>query len=70
MKIDVADYIELADGGAVVVMELDEEARQGLISQAIVNRLLHGLKKMPDVPPKDFRQLDIEDYISDMDSST
>ena len=63
MRLDVADYIELKNGGAVVVLEMDEEAREGLISEAIQRRVLEGLERMPDVPEEN-KQLDIEDYIA------
>ena len=49
MKLDVADYIELKDGGAVVVFEMDEEAREGLICEAIKSRILAGLEQMEEV---------------------
>ena len=63
MQLDVADYIELKNGGAVVVLEMDEEAREGLISEAIQRRVMEGLERMPDVPEEN-KQLDIEDYIA------
>ena len=63
MKLDVADYIELKNGGAVVVLEMDEKAREGLISEAIKRRVIEGLERMPDVPEEN-RQLDIEEYIA------
>lgn len=44
MKIEIADYIELADGGAVVTLEMDEEARMGLIVEAVKSRILAGLE--------------------------
>ena len=43
MKLEIADYIELKDGGAVVVFEMDEEARKGLLCEAIKSRILDGL---------------------------
>ena len=67
MQLDVADYIELKNGGAVVVLEMDEEARNGLISEAIQRRVMEGLERMPDVPEKE-TQLEIEDYINDMEA--
>ena len=67
MRLDVADYIELKNGGAVVVLEMDEEAREGLISEAIKRRVIEGLERMPDVPEKE-TQLEIEDYINDMEA--
>lgn len=49
MKLEIADYIELKDGGAVVVFEMDEEARKGLICEAIKSRILAGLEQMEEV---------------------
>ena len=49
MKIEIADCIELADGGAVVTLELDEEARCCLISEAIKSRILAGLEAMDEM---------------------
>lgn len=48
MKLEVADYIELEDGGAVVVLEMDEETRTGLISEAIQRIILEALESMTD----------------------
>lgn len=67
MKLEVADYIETLNGGAVVVLEMDEEAREGLISEAIKRRVIEGLERMPDVPEKEI-QLDIEDYIAGVET--
>ena len=67
MQLEVADYIELKNGGAVVVLEMDEEAREGLISEAIKRRVIEGLERMPDVPEEN-RQLDIEDYIAGVEA--
>ena len=67
MKLDIADYIELKDGGAVVILEMDEEARNGLISEAIQRRVMEGLERMPDVP-EEKTQLEIEEYINDMEA--
>ena len=67
MKLDIADYIELKDGGAVVILEMDEEARNGLISEAIQRRVMEGLERMPDVPEEN-KQLEIEEYINDMEA--
>ena len=49
MKIEIADCIELADGGAVVTLELDEKARCCLISEAIKSRILAGLEAMDEI---------------------
>jgi hypothetical protein len=67
MKLDIAEYIELKNGGAVVVLEMDEEAREGLISEAIQRRVMEGLERMPDVPEEN-KQLDIEDYIAGVEA--
>ena len=48
MKLEVADYIELEDGGAVVVIEMDEETRTALISEAIQRIILEALESMTD----------------------
>ena len=66
MKLDIAEYIELKNGGAVVILEMDEEARNGLISEAIQRRVMEGLERMPDVP-EEKTQPEIEEYINDME---
>jgi len=63
MKIDIADYIELVDGGATLVIELDEEARLSLISEAIQRRILEGLEKIHNDP----NQTDLEEYLKSME---
>jgi hypothetical protein len=65
MKLEIADYIELKDGGAVVIFEMDEETRTSLISEAIKRRLIEGLERMADVPEED-NQTDIEGYLKDL----
>ena len=67
MKLEVADYVELANGGAVVTFEMDEETRTGLISEAIERRLIEGLQRMPDVPEEN-TQIDLEEYIADLEA--
>lgn len=67
MKLGIADCIELKDGGAVVVFEMDEEARNGLISEAIQRRVMEGLERMLDAP-EEKTQLDIKEYINDMEA--
>jgi hypothetical protein len=67
MKLEIADYVELKDGGAVVIFEMDEETRNGLISEAIKRRLIEGLERMPDDPEED-SQIDIEDYIDGVEA--
>jgi hypothetical protein len=63
MQLEVIEYVELKDGGAVVTFEMDEGTRASLISEALQRRLIEGLERMPDVPEEN-RQLDIEDYIA------
>ena len=67
MKLEIADYIELKDGGAVVILEMDEEARNGLISEAIQRRVMEGLERMLDAPEEN-KQLDSEDYIAGVEA--
>lgn len=67
MKLEIADYIELKDGGAVVIFEMDEDTRASLISEALQRRLIEGLERMPDVPEEN-RQLDIEDYVAGVEA--
>tara|TARA_E500000318_G_scaffold111743_1_gene131535 strand:- start:3865 stop:4101 length:237 start_codon:yes stop_codon:yes gene_type:complete len=62
MKIEVVDYIELADGGAVVTFEMDEETRAGLISEAIQRRIMEGLENMDDGQ----RQTETKGYLDDL----
>lgn len=68
MKLEVADYIELKDGGAVVIFEMDEETRTGLISEAIKRRLVEGLERMSDVPREENDQIDLEEYIAGLET--
>lgn len=44
MKIEVIEYVELKDGGAVITFEMDEDTRAGLISEALERRITEGLK--------------------------
>jgi hypothetical protein len=67
MKLEIADYVELKDGGAVVIFEMDEETRNGLISEAIKRRLIEGLERMADAPEED-NQIDIEEYIDGLEA--
>jgi len=66
MRLEVIEYVELKDGGAVVTFEMDEDTRAGLISEALQRRLIEGLERMSDVPEKE-TQLEIEEYINDME---
>jgi len=63
MKIDVVDYVETKDGGALVIFEMDEETRTCLISEALTRRLTEGLEKMVD----EQETIDIEEYIASLD---
>jgi len=63
MKLEIADYIELADGGAVITFEMDEETRTGLISEAIQRRIMEGLEKIHNDP----NQTDLEEYLKSME---
>ena len=63
MKLEVAEYIELKDGGAVVTFEMDEETRTGLISEAIQRRIMEGLEKIKNDP----NQIDLEEYLKGME---
>jgi hypothetical protein len=63
MRLEVIEYVELKDGGAVVTFEMDEDTRAGLISEALHRRLIEGLERMPNVSEEN-RQLEIEDYIA------
>jgi hypothetical protein len=67
MRLEVIEYVELKDGGAVVTFEMDEDTRAGLISEALQRRLIEGLERMQDVPEKE-TQLEIEEYINDMEA--
>ena len=67
MKLEIADYVELKDGGAVVTFEMDEDTRAGLISEALQRRLVEGLERMPDVP-KENTQIDLEEYIANLEA--
>ena len=53
MRLEVIEYVELKDGGAVVTFEMDEDTRAGLISEALQRRLVEGLERMPDAPEED-----------------
>ena len=67
MKIEVIEYVELKDGGAVVTFEMDEDTRAGLISEALQHRLVEGLERMSDVPEEN-DQIDLEEYIADLEA--
>jgi len=67
MQLEVIEYVELKDGGAVVTFEMDEDTRAGLISEALHRRLIEGLERMLDVPEEN-RQLEIEDYIANVET--
>ena len=67
MRLEVIEYVELKDGGAVVTFEMDEDTRAGLISEALQRRLVEGLERMPNVSEEN-RQLEIEDYIANVET--
>jgi hypothetical protein len=67
MRLEVIEYVELKDGGAVVTFEMDEDTRAGLISEALQRRLIEGLERMQDVPEKE-TQLEIEEYIDGVEA--
>jgi hypothetical protein len=67
MRLEVIEYVELKDGGAVVTFEMDEDTRAGLISEALQRRIIEGLERMPDAQEED-RQPDIEDYIAGVEA--
>ena len=67
MQLEVIEYVELKDGGAVVTFEMDEDTRAGLISEALHRRLIEGLERMPNVSEEN-RQLEIEDYIAGVEA--
>jgi len=67
MRLEVIEYVELKDGGAVVTFEMDEDTRAGLISEALQRRLIEGLERMADAPEED-SQIDIEEYIDGVEA--
>jgi len=67
MRLEVIEYVELKDGGAVVTFEMDEDTRAGLISEALQRRLVEGLERMSDVPEEN-AQIDLEEYIADLEA--
>ena len=67
MRLEVIEYVELKDGGAVVTFEMDEDTRAGLISEALQRRLVEGLERMSDVPEEN-AQIDLEEYIADLET--
>jgi len=67
MRLEVIEYVELKNGGAVVTFEMDEDTRAGLISEALQRRLVEGLERMPNVSEEN-RQLEIEDYIANVET--
>ena len=67
MRLEVIEYVELKDGGAVVTFEMDEDTRAGLISEALHRRLVEGLERMPDVSEEN-DQIDLEEYIAGLET--
>ena len=64
-KVEVVDIVETSDGGAAVVFELSEDARQALLSYALKDILLNRLQEViNDEKINDFETVDIEEYIA------
>lgn len=71
LSITVADIVETSDGGAVVVFELSENARQALLSHALRDILTKNLTEaINDEKIGDFETLDIEDYIANLEEES
>ena len=67
-SITVVDIVETSDGGAAVVFELSEDARQALLSYALKDILLNRLQEViNDEKINDFETLDIEEYIANLE---
>ena len=67
-SITVVDIVETSDGGAAVVFELSEDARQALLSYALKDILLNRLHEVVnDEKINDFETVDIEEYIAGME---
>lgn len=67
-SITVVDIVETSDGGAAVVFELSEDARQALLSYALKDILLNRLQEViNDEKINDFETVDIEEYIANLE---
>ena len=70
VSIEVVDIIETSDGGAAVVFELSEAARQALLSYALKDILLNRLQEViNDEKINDFETVDIEEYIAGLENN-
>jgi hypothetical protein len=68
VSIEVVDIVETSDGGAAVVFELSEDARQALLSYALKDILLNRLQEViNDEKINDFETVDIEEYIANLE---
>jgi len=68
LSITVADIVETSDGGAAVVFELSEDARQALLSYALRDILTKNLTEaINDEKINDFETVDIEEYIAGLE---
>lgn len=68
VSIEVVDIVETSDGGAAVVFELSEAARQALLSYALKDVLLNKLQEVVDDEKiNDFETVDIEEYIAGLE---
>ena len=69
-KVEVVDIVETSDGGAAVVFELSEAARQALLSYALKDILLNRLQEVVnDEKIDDFETVDIEEYIAGLENN-
>lgn len=68
VSIEVVDIVETSDGGAAVVFELSEDARQALLSYALKDILLNRLQEViNDEKINDFETVDVEEYIANLE---
>jgi len=70
VSIEVVDIVETSDGGAAVVFELSEAARQALLSYALKDVLLNRFQEViNDEKIDDFETVDIEEYIAGLENN-
>jgi len=70
LSITVTDIVETSDGGAAVVFELSEDARQALLSYALRDILTKNLTEViNDEKIGDFETVDIEEYIAGLENN-
>jgi len=71
ISIEVVDIVETSDGGAAVVFELSEDARQALLSYALRDILTKNLTEViNDEKIGDFETVDIEEYIANLEEGS